>query len=336
MLTELVRHWPAGYRMELFAVPPRWQPPAGSVCDVAVRTRQSGGRVRAIAAATVALRRAGGERVLSLSPSLAIAGCRAPVTTVVHDLAFRLWPHGLGPAVRRYRRVSYATAIRRSSLLVCVSARTQHDLLGVYGVPGARTRVWHPGSDLDVIPGRLPDEVVALRQHGQRYLAIAGHAPHKGVELAIEAVARDRRYALVVLTGGQRVAGFTHAAAASPAADRILFLDRLSDADYAAVLAGAAAFLMPSHFEGYGLPAVEALRLGIPTVVSPDPALVEATGGAAIRMDSWTGAALARALSRIDQPRDGVAPVRSWREATAQLCALLHHEPDAVAVSGQG
>jgi glycosyltransferase involved in cell wall biosynthesis len=207
----------------------------------------------------------------------------------------------------------------------------------VYGVPAARTRVWHPGSDLAVAVGRLPDPVLALRQRGQRYLAVAGHAPHKGVELAIEAVAGDPRYVLVVLTGGQRVAAFEDAAAASPASGRVLFLDRLADAQYAAVLAGAAAFLMPSHFEGYGLPAVEALRLGTPTVISPDPALVEATGGAAIRMDSWTGTALTRALARVDEPGRGAAPpARSWHDATAELFALLHREPDTVPVSAAG
>jgi glycosyltransferase involved in cell wall biosynthesis len=335
MLTEVVRHWPAGCRLELFAVPNEWDPPAGCAGDAVVRTRQGSGRLRTIASATAALHRATGTgtRVLSLSPSLAIAGSRLPVTTVIHDLAFKLWPQAVPAAVRQYRRVSYATAIRRSSHLLCVSARTQHDLLGLYGVPAARTSVWHPGSDLDVARGRLPGELIAVRERGQRYLAVAGHAPHKGVELAIEAMAGDPRFVLVVLTNGQRVAWFEKAAAASPAARRILFLGKLSDEDYAAVLANATALLMPSHFEGYGLPAVEALRLGTPTVISPDPALAEATGGSAIRMDSWTGAALTRALADIDEPRPRhPPPQRTWHDATAQLSSLLHGGPGQVAV----
>jgi glycosyltransferase involved in cell wall biosynthesis len=81
---------------------------------------------------------------------------------------------------------------------------------------------------------------------------------------------------------------------------------------------------MPSHFEGYGLPAAEAVRLGTPTVISPDPALHEATGGAAIRMDSWTAAALTAALQRIDRSAPpGRVAGRSWLAATQDLVREL-------------
>jgi glycosyltransferase involved in cell wall biosynthesis len=256
-----------------------------------------------------------------------VLGSRLPVTTIVHDLAFRLWPYGLPASVRQYRRVSYATAINRSRRLLCVSARTRHDLFGLYGVADERTEVWHPGGDLDAAPGRLPDRLARLEGP---YLAVAGHAPHKGVELAVEAVSALPRYALAVLTGGVRVDRFERAAAQSGAAGRIVFLGRLPDDEYAATIAGAAAFLMPSHFEGYGLPAVEALRLGTPTVISPDPALHEATGGAAIRMDAWTGAALVRALAAVDGPRERLRDAgRSWREATTDLFGRLTGQPVA-------
>jgi glycosyltransferase involved in cell wall biosynthesis len=314
VLTEVVRHWPG--RLELIAPPAGWEPPV----DAPMVARHAGGRVRSIAAASRALRHATGSRVLSLSPSIAIRRVRPgrPVTTVVHDLAFRLWPHGVPASVRLYRRFSYAAAIRRSDTLVCVSARTQHDLLGLYGVSPTRTRVWSPGSDLPAAPGVVPARLA------EPYLVIAGHAGHKGVELAIEALGDLPGYALVVLTGGNRVEAFVRAAAESGAAERIVFLDRLSDADYRATVGGAAAFLMPSHFEGFGLPAAEALRLGVPTVISPDPALYEATGGAAIRMASWSGPALARALDQIDhRPRPAVGSGRTWAEAVEDLHALV-------------
>jgi glycosyltransferase involved in cell wall biosynthesis len=328
VLTELVRHWPAGHRLELIAAPASWELPSDRTAAVDVVSRQASGRERTVAAATAALHRATMDagphtRVLSLSPSLAVVGSRLPVTTIVHDLAFKLWPQGLSKAVLRYRRVSYAVAVGRSERLLCVSARTRHDLLGVYGVGYERTQVWHPGSDL-VEPGDLPEQLAQARGQGAEYLVVAGHALHKGVELAIEAVATQPRYLLVVLTGGNHIERFEAAAAQSGAAERILFLDRIPDCEYAATVAGAAAFLMPSHFEGYGLPAAEALRLGTPTVISPDPALHEATGGAAIRMESWTAHALSRAIDRIEGSRRPCAVAsRSWRAATDDLIDRL-------------
>ncbi|MEH1097892.1 glycosyltransferase [Micromonospora sp. CPCC 205561] len=333
VLTEVVRHWPAGHRLRLVAVPPSWQPPATTRAEVQVISRQSPDRARAVASATSTLRRvtaaarddASSTRVLSLSPSVAVVGSQLPVTTIVHDLAFKLWPHGLPTTVRQYRRVSYGAAISRSGRLLCVSARTRHDLHGLYGVPEHRSAVWQPGSDVEVVPGELPERLAAVVRAGQPYLAVAGHAAHKGVELAVEALPDLPGYVLAVLTGGQRVERFEAAVAASPAADRVLLLDRLSDAGYAATIAGAAVFLMPSHFEGYGLPAAEALRLGTPTVISPDPALHEATDGRAVRMTTWTAAAVTRAVTEAyAAPRPPAGRTgRSWREATAHLVALL-------------
>ncbi|MEU7917336.1 glycosyltransferase [Micromonospora zamorensis] len=329
VLTEITRHWPSG-RLRLVAVPSGWDPPAGSAADVDVVSRQAGDRARTVAAATNALRKvtarakAGLVTVLSLSPSVAVVGSRLPVTTVVHDLAFKLWPHGLPTAVRQYRRASYGTAIKRSRRLLCVSARTRHDLLGLYGVPEHRTVVWHPGSDVHVAPGDRQTRV-RVDTSGRPYLVVAGHAAHKGVELAVEALPDIAGHVLAVLTSGQRIERFEAAVAASPAADRVLLLDQLSDDEYATTVAGASALLMPSHFEGYGLPAAEALRLGTPTVISPDPALHEATDGRAVRMTTWTAAALVRAVAEATgAPRPTVgAAGRSWREATHQLAGLL-------------
>ncbi|WP_018217366.1 glycosyltransferase [Salinispora vitiensis] len=300
VLNELVRYWPSGHDLRLVGAPPGFDGPAEIVVS-----HQADGRGRTIAAATAALRRESRGQILSLSPSLALAGARLPVTTIVHDLAFRLWPRGLSQSVREYRRVSYATAIRRSTALLCVSARTRHDLLGLYNVDEQRAAVWHPGSDLPSpgTPPALPPE----------YVVVAGHAPHKGVELAIEAIRAFPQYTLVVLAGSTR-----HF---SDDSGRTVFLDRLDDGAYAATVAGAAAFLMPSHFEGFGLPAAEALALGTPTIVSPDPALHEATGGAAIRMRSWTVEALVEALGKLEKPEP--VTVRTWREATLELAGRL-------------
>ncbi|WP_446218774.1 glycosyltransferase [Micromonospora sp. IBHARD004] len=334
VLTEVVRHWPAGHRLRVVAAPPSWQVPGGGAADVELVSRQAAGRAAAIGAATATLGRltagaAGdGTRVLSLSPSAAILGSRLPVTTVLHDLAFRLWPHDLPTAVRQYRRVSYGTAVRRSARLLCVSARTRHDLLGLYGVADERTAVWHPGSDL-ADPGDLPASLAALRRPAGSWLVVAGHAPHKGVELAVEALAGLPGHTLAVLTGGHRIDRFEAAVRRVGVADRVLFLGHLPEPEYAATIAGAAAFLMPSHFEGYGLPAAEALRLGTPTVVSPDPALHEATAGRAVRMTAWSAEALVSAVTEaVGGPRPAAGGHgRSWRTATAHLVDLLAAAP---------
>src|SRR5262249_48276722 len=91
VLTQLVRYWPAGQRLDVVAVPAGWDLRAGRSVDALVHSWQAGGRGRTIAAAAAALRRVTGgrtapaARLLSLSPSAAMLGSRLPVTTVVHD-----------------------------------------------------------------------------------------------------------------------------------------------------------------------------------------------------------------------------------------------------------
>ena len=72
-------------------------------------------------------------------------------------------------------------------------------------------------------------------------------------------------------------------------ADRVELMPWLDDDAFQACFAGAGLVIFPSDFEGFGLPAVEAMRLGIPLVVSDDPALAEVTGGHAVTARTTTG-----------------------------------------------
>jgi glycosyltransferase involved in cell wall biosynthesis len=70
----------------------------------------------------------------------------------------------------------------------------------------------------------------------------------------------------------------------------------LSATEFQSQFTSAALVVFPSDYEGFGLPAVEAMRLGIPVVITPDAALLEVTGGLATVMDGWDAASLARAV----------------------------------------
>ncbi len=98
----------------------------------------------------------------------------------------------------------------------------------------------------------------------------------------------------------------------------------------------ASLVVFPSDYEGFGLPALEAMRLGIPVVVTPDPALLEVTGGLATVMDGWDAPSLARAVPQAlaAEPRElehGVAHASAftWGRTAAAVRATL-----AAVVSG--
>ncbi len=102
-------------------------------------------------------------------------------------------------------------------------------------------------------------------------------------------------------------------------AEQVELMPWLDDDSFAACFAGAGLVVFPSDFEGFGLPAVEALRLGIPAVVSADPALLEVTGGHAAVARSTSAddlrAAMEDALARTPEQRKagaGFAARFSW------------------------
>jgi glycosyltransferase involved in cell wall biosynthesis len=99
----------------------------------------------------------------------------------------------------------------------------------------------------------------------------------------------------------------------------------LPQAELRSLVAGAAALVLPSRYEGFGLPAVEALACGIPVVASDIPVLREVTGGLAEYAPAGDVPALATALQRVlaaPADPDVVARRRAWAATfTWQRCA---------------
>jgi glycosyltransferase involved in cell wall biosynthesis len=91
--------------------------------------------------------------------------------------------------------------------------------------------------------------------------------------------------------------GATARVAALGIADRVQLAPWLVDDEFVAWFAGASLIVFPSDFEGFGLPAIEAMRLRIPLVVSTDVALAEVTGGHAAVAQQLDPATLAAAMA---------------------------------------
>ncbi|MGD9750922.1 MAG: glycosyltransferase family 4 protein [Acidimicrobiia bacterium] len=192
------------------------------------------------------------------------------------------------------------------------------------------------------------DPVAGRRAAGaERYvLALGTIEPRKGLVHLVRALdelvelddahrSMDRRHPLhLVVAGpdGWGVDAFDRAVAAARHRDRIVRLGWVDDATRADLLAGAAVLAYPSVYEGFGLPPLEAMSVGVPVVCSDAGPLPEVTGDAAVRVPVGDHGALAAALARVlhdDATRDRLAhagPRRaahfSWAHCAAELAAL--------------
>lgn len=322
VLEQLENAWPQSDELILVAAPPDFTPQRARVHSV-----QAGGRAKTLVNASRTVnqlaRKTRADGLLAISPSLTAAPAHVPVVTILHDLAYVLWPAEISQSQRRYRQVAYQANLRRSDVIRCVSHRTMHDLGGL--MPWARDRaaVWPlPTPPLTPNPGRSTVVDDMNRAGLTTTVAVPGHSEHKGVELAIAALRQlPPEVGIAVITRPDIQPLWERCAFEHSVSNRVRFATGLPDGDYAALLRDCDVVAMPSHFEGLGLPVLEARSVGARVVISPDPALLEASSGVGQRMTTWTPQAFAVAVAdsltepkpaRFDDPR-------TWQDAATEL-----------------
>jgi glycosyltransferase involved in cell wall biosynthesis len=265
--------------------------------DISVRGPQTLGRPLAQTRhVTRLVRELRPDVVLATLPSTTVRRLDVPLGVVVYDLRHELRPGQFAASRRVLRWASYGRGYATADGFVSISGRTLTDLHTLHPSTADRPAVVaHLGADhVDAWPHADPSgRVVAFAHHSNKNLdlvldgwqLLGDSAP----ELLVLGVSAEQR--TTVQTGVAR-RGLAGAVTLAPF---------LGEADFRRTLAGAALVLFPSDFEGFGLPVVEGMRLGIPVVIGPEPATREVAGGHAFEMATWEPEELARAV------RDGLA-----------------------------
>lgn len=267
------------------------------------------------------------EAMLGMSPATTMAPLPCPRGVIVYDLRHERRPEQFAARIRLRRWASYPIGYRQADAIVCISHRTRDDLLALH--PSLRRR--------RVTVAQLgADHVLAWprRQPGPEYALAFGQFGNKNVDLVLDAweILHGRGEALPLVVVGLPAAGRATLEAAVQArgmGDLVSVRPWLSDADFRRHFVSASLVVFPSDYEGFGLPVVEAMRLGIPVVVTPDPALLEVSGGLPTVMDGWDAEALARAVPRARSA--GADPERArehasgftWRRTAGEVRAAL-------------
>ena len=234
--------------------------------------------------------------LLSTLPTTTLRHPGVPTVVVVHDLRHELRPAQFSRGRRVLRTVSYSRGYSLADAFIAISQRTLDDLQTLH--PATRDRpatVVHHGAD----------HICATARTKSRPVAVAfGHHSNKNVDLVLDGWARlstqlapDSLPSLLII--GLNDQGRRDAArllAARGLAGRVELAPFLPEEQFRATIGGARLVVFPSDFEGFGLPALEAMQLGIPVVVGPDPAVLEISGGHANVMGSWDVSGLTAAV----------------------------------------
>jgi glycosyltransferase involved in cell wall biosynthesis len=253
---------------------------------------------------------------------------KARQVVTLHDAAVYAVPEAFTWRFRAWYRVLFRILVARLPLLLTVSEFSRDEIVRHWHCDAAKIRVMLEGwQHLE----RVPADTRVLERHGLRkgryVLAVSSPTPNKNFRLIAEAVQRLAGSDFDVAIAGSLDAK-VFGSGGAPLASYMKYLGYVSDAELRALYEHAGVFVYPSLYEGFGIPAVEAMASGCPVIASNSASLPEVCRDGARYVSPHDAAGLARAIgelmhdaserARLAARGRAVAERYSW-EAAARL-----------------
>jgi glycosyltransferase involved in cell wall biosynthesis len=268
---------------------------------------------------------------------------RVPAVLTVHDLIFRLFPQHHKRLNYWYLNAAMPLYCRRASAIIAVSQSTKRDLIQFYGLDPAKITVVHEAAAPHFRPAS-PAQVAQARAHyglPESYLLHVGTIePRKNLSRLLEAVGRLRLAGedvrLVVVGGkGWLYEGFFRRLEELRLGQAVQLPGYVPDADLPAVYSGARLVVVPSLYEGFGLPVLEAMACGAPVVCSHASSLPEVGGGAVRYFDPDDVSAIADAILAVWRDAELRETLRRYGLARAAQFSWARAADETLAVYAQ-
>lgn len=265
----------------------------------------------------------------------------------IHDLGYYHEPAAHPARQRAYLQWATRYNAAHATSIIADSQATKRDLVQLLGIDPDKIHVVYLGVDEQFRPLQYVDRVAAVRGRygipGPYILYVGTLQPRKNLVRLLEAFGRivqavddgyeganpyDAQTLCLVLAGakGRGYKEIERAIGEMELAGRVVCPGYVDDNDLPALYGGAELFVLPSLYEGFGLPALEAMACGAPVVASNVSSLPEVVGDAGLLADPTDAADLARQMVRVlmdparaaDMRRRGVERARQF---TWERCA---------------
>lgn len=204
----------------------------------------------------------------------------------LHDLIFQFDPDSHKPLNIAFLKTMMPRFLKAAGAIIAVSECTRRDAITFYGVPSSKIYVIYEGVDPRFAPVADPAELArvraAYRLPDQFMLHLGTVEPRKNLPLMFEVAARTRTPIVIAGRLGWLTGPILAKVKELGVEDHVTFTGYVADDDLPAVISAASLLAMPSKYEGFGLPVLEAMACGTPVVASNTSSLPEVGGEAAL------------------------------------------------------
>jgi glycosyltransferase involved in cell wall biosynthesis len=283
--------------------------------------------------------RAGCDLLHGLAYALPL-GNRVPAVVTVYDLSFMRTPEHFRSYNRVYLRLATSMAVRRAQMVCAISEHTRQDLIERFKLDPTRIGIVYPGCDERFRPPP-PAEVAEFRRRqglpDQFILYLGTLEPRKNIPLLLQAYANLKCPQHLVIGGdkGWHYAEIFSTVERLGLQDRVHFPGYIPQADQPLWYAAAMLFVYPSRYEGFGLPPLEAMACGTPTITSNAASLPEVVGDAGFTVSPDDVVGLTESLQQLltrselrENCREGGLAQASrfrWPESARAQVQLYHN-----------
>ncbi len=262
-----------------------------------------------------------------------------PRVMSIMDLSYLFYPE-MFRAKDLHQLTSWtAYSVRHVRKILTISESTKHAIMKAYQIPEDRVAVTYPGMTKMANPTnqQVANILEKYKIDGSYILSVGTLQPRKNFVRLIETFSLLPGDIKLVIVGkkGWLYEEILDAPRKFGIEEKVIFLDFVPDSDLPALYKQAACFALPSLYEGFGLPVLEAMAYGTPVVVSNVSSLPEIAGKAGIYVDPQDTESIAKGLEKAVSEREqkagkeriaeGLAQVKkfTWEKAARQTLEIL-------------
>ena len=264
---------------------------------------------------------------------------------VVHDLSFIHVPEFSQDKNRRFLNKYVKKSVIDADKVIAVSKNTKKEIIKEYSIPSSKISTINSSIDhhrFNIRPEMEIKNVIEKYNINNKYILFTGTIePRKNIVGIIEGYARLRKYTqdeyALVLAGGKGWKDEEIEESLNRYSNlNIIRTGYIADEDLPALYSGASLFVFPSHYEGWGIPILEAMACGVPVITANNTSLPEVAGDAAIMIDSKDTHALTSNIEKVlknhilrrDMIKKGLKQSKkfSWQKSGRELKELINRE----------